>query len=145
MTPSKIYKLSDIYCLTIRQPWAWLIVNGIKDVENRTWKTNRRGMFYIHAAKASSMKDYKLATQMLCEVYGDNHDVLMPPLKNMPHGGIVGSAEIVDCTKETDNPWHFSPETKEIADSLPEYEGKWDGKTEMTLNKLEVITRKLLQ
>ena len=108
MTPSKIYKLSDIYCLTIRQPWAWLIVNGIKDVENRTWKTNRRGMFYIHAAKASSMKDYKLATQMLCEVYGDNHDVLMPPLKNMPHGGIVGSAEIVDCTKETDNPWHFA-------------------------------------
>ena len=24
--------------LSIRQPWAWLIVNGIKDVENRSWK-----------------------------------------------------------------------------------------------------------
>jgi hypothetical protein len=29
--------------LSVRQPWAWLIVNGYKDVENRSWTTHYRG------------------------------------------------------------------------------------------------------
>jgi hypothetical protein len=29
--------------ISIRQPWAWLIVNSFKDVENRSWKTKYRG------------------------------------------------------------------------------------------------------
>ena len=35
--------------LTIKQPWASLIVNGYKEYEFRTWKTNFRGEFLIHA------------------------------------------------------------------------------------------------
>lgn len=35
--------------LTIDAPWAWLIVNGYKTVENRTWRTNHRGQLAIHA------------------------------------------------------------------------------------------------
>lgn len=41
-----------ITVLSVRQPWAYLIVAGLKDVENRTWKTNYRGELYIHAGKA---------------------------------------------------------------------------------------------
>ncbi len=37
--------------LSIRQPWAWLIANGYKDIENRSWRTNFRGEFLIHAGK----------------------------------------------------------------------------------------------
>jgi len=29
--------------LSILQPWAWLVVNGHKDIENRTWGTGFRG------------------------------------------------------------------------------------------------------
>lgn len=36
--------------LSIRQPWASLIVKGCKDVENRTWKTDYRGPIAIHAS-----------------------------------------------------------------------------------------------
>ncbi len=36
--------------LSIIQPWASLIATGIKDVENRTWRTNYRGEFLIHAS-----------------------------------------------------------------------------------------------
>lgn len=44
--------------ITIKQPWASLIVVGIKDVENRTWKTNFRGRVLIHAsAKADKEHD----------------------------------------------------------------------------------------
>jgi len=37
--------------LSIWQPWAWLIANGYKDIENRTWWTKFRGPFLIHASK----------------------------------------------------------------------------------------------
>lgn len=36
--------------LSIKQPWASLIAQGIKDIENRTWKTSYRGRIYIHAS-----------------------------------------------------------------------------------------------
>jgi hypothetical protein len=39
--------------LTVKQPWASLIVEGIKNIENRTWKTNFRGRILIHAATQS--------------------------------------------------------------------------------------------
>jgi hypothetical protein len=37
--------------ITIHQPYAALIVAGIKDIENRGWDTRHRGRIYIHAAK----------------------------------------------------------------------------------------------
>ena len=41
---------ADVYCLSIRQPWAWLVAHGWKNIENRTWQTNYRGRLLIHAA-----------------------------------------------------------------------------------------------
>lgn len=37
--------------LTVKQPWALLLIAGLKDVENRNWKTEYRGPLYIHASK----------------------------------------------------------------------------------------------
>ena len=39
----------EMRALSIRQPWAWLIVNGHKDIENRSWRTKYRGPFLVHA------------------------------------------------------------------------------------------------
>lgn len=36
--------------LSIKNPWAYMIAHGIKDVENRTWKTNYRGELLIHVS-----------------------------------------------------------------------------------------------
>jgi hypothetical protein len=36
--------------LSVRQPWAWAIARGYKDVENRTWDTTYRGLLAIHAS-----------------------------------------------------------------------------------------------
>ena len=41
--------LRQLKAISIRQPWAWLIVNGYKDVENRTWKAKYTGALLIHA------------------------------------------------------------------------------------------------
>jgi hypothetical protein len=37
-------------CLSVRNPLSYLICAGIKDVENRTWKTDYRGRIYIHSS-----------------------------------------------------------------------------------------------
>jgi hypothetical protein len=42
----------NLKALTIRQPWASLIIAGIKDVENRTWSTGYRGELVIHAGRS---------------------------------------------------------------------------------------------
>lgn len=39
--------------LSIKQPWASLIAHGIKNIENRTWKTKFRGRILIHASVAT--------------------------------------------------------------------------------------------
>lgn len=35
--------------LSIRQPWAWLILHGGKDMENRSRRTHMRGRICVHA------------------------------------------------------------------------------------------------
>lgn len=40
--------------ITIKQPWASLIAHGIKDIENRTWRTNNCGRILIHAPASYS-------------------------------------------------------------------------------------------
>lgn len=47
--------------LSVRQPWAWLILHAGKDIENRTWRTRYRGPLLIHASKAIDTVAY-LAT-----------------------------------------------------------------------------------
>ena len=68
--------------LTIREPWASLIVNGYKEYEFRSWKTNYRGKILIHT---SSIID----KDMLDRFKDYNLDYIT--------GAIIGEAEIVDC------------------------------------------------
>ena len=45
--------------LSIRQPWAWLILNAGKDIENRSWYTSVRGRVLIHASKGMTLAEYE--------------------------------------------------------------------------------------
>lgn len=90
--------LPDV-ALSIQQPWAWLIVNGHKDIENRDWRTNFRGPVAIHAGKKIDKGCHE-------DLWRGRHPVtgkqsirtagLMIP-NEWERGGIVGVAEIVDC------------------------------------------------
>jgi len=77
--------------LSVVQPWAWLIVNGHKDVENRTWSTTHRGSLLIHASHqrstAFSQPAYQLAERLGIDV---------PSPWDLPYGAIVGLCELVD-------------------------------------------------
>lgn len=92
--------------ITVKQPWASLIVEGIKDIENRTWKTNFRGRVLIHAgmARQRSMQ-LLLTTEQLIEkgkrldMYKTDFDV------SFPKGVIIGSVEIVGCVINHPSIW----------------------------------------
>ena len=45
--------------LSVPQPWAFAILNGGKNVENRNWKTPFRGRIWIHAPKTEWIDDIK--------------------------------------------------------------------------------------
>lgn len=87
--------------ISIRQPWAWLIVNGIKDVENRNWRTHYRGPVLVHAGK----KIEKFAYDYVAEKF--NNSIEIPPPEELETGGIVGVTNIIDCLEEvSDYSWH---------------------------------------
>lgn len=88
--------------LTIRQPWAWLIVNGHKDIENRSWPTRYRGRIYVHAGKGMTRDEYLMSDITAAEV-----GITIPPFEQLERGGIVGEVEIVDCVTESASPWFF--------------------------------------
>ena len=68
--------------LTLKQPWASLVINKYKEYEFRSWKTKYRGKILIHAG-LSTDKDYI-----------KNFDIYNLEYIN---GAIIGEAEIVDC------------------------------------------------
>lgn len=68
--------------LTIKQPWASLIVNDIKHYEFRSWKTNYRGKIYIHSGLSTDLNELKKYEEYNLEYI---------------KGAIIGEAEIIDC------------------------------------------------
>ena len=58
--------------LTIKEPWATMIKEGLKTIETRTWKTKYRGKIFLHASKSQ---------------------------KSNISGKIFATAEIIDCRK----------------------------------------------
>lgn len=94
--------------LSVRQPWAWLIISGFKDIENRNWATKQRGRVLIHAAKGMTFGEYEECLSMCHSVSKTipfPPGTVMPSFASMERGGIIGSVEIVDCVKTSDSPW----------------------------------------
>lgn len=77
-------------CLTVHQPYASLIVAGVKRVENRTWTTRHRGPLLIHAGRSY------------------DPDAPLPPdcpdVRDLPYGAIIGRVTLLDCVPLAEAP-----------------------------------------
>ena len=94
--------------LSIRQPWAWLIINAGKDIENRSWPTRFRGRFLIHAGKAMTMDEFLDARAFVMDTLESvGKEIGLPTYTELRQmcGGIVGEAEIVGCVTDSQSPW----------------------------------------
>jgi hypothetical protein len=100
--------------LSIRQPWAWLIVNGHKDIENRSWATKFRGPVLIHAAKGMTGAEYNDAYHFALEV-----GIKIPPFNDLERGGIVGQATVTGCSDNSLSPWFFGKFSFDLTETKP--------------------------
>lgn len=94
---------SPVMALSIRQPWAWLIINAGKDIENRSWPTRFRGRVLIHASKGMTRQEYEDAMNWI--VFQLPLDFHEPQMDELQRGGIIGETEIVDCVTRSTSPW----------------------------------------
>jgi hypothetical protein len=92
--------------ISIKPQWAWLIMNGHKDIENRTWRTKHRGEVLIHASGHKVTKaDYE-EFENECR----RHKIKSyPAIDGFKTSGIIGSAEIVECVDRSKSPWFCGP------------------------------------
>ena len=69
--------------ITIKQPWASLIIEGYKRFEFRSWQTKYRGELLIHAGKGVDKEAMKRLKKYLPN--------------ELPAGKIIGKVTLVDC------------------------------------------------
>lgn len=70
--------------LTLKQPWATLVAEGIKKYEFRSWKTKYRGKLLIHAGAGVDKKELKRFEKLKLDY---------------PSKRIIAEVELEDCLK----------------------------------------------
>ena len=88
--------------LSTKQPWAWLIVHGYKGIENKTRGTRLREEILIH----TGLRPDKAGDEWVRKTFPE---IPLPPLAELPLGGVVGRATITGVCWESDDPWFTGP------------------------------------
>lgn len=92
--------------LSVRQPWAWLIVNGIKDVENRTRHTAYTGDVWIQAGD-------RIEREMIAVLRGFGYCIP----DRLQTGGIVGRTRIISSDNSSRSEWYNGKDKAWILDT----------------------------
>ena len=80
---------TENYAISIKQPWAWVIAENIKNIENRSWKCPFKYLgkrIYIHASKGIDYKGFSFIRDF---------GVTVPPVCELTTGAIIGSFRII--------------------------------------------------
>ncbi len=89
--------------LSIRQPWAELIMRGQKTIEYRTRVTHIRGQVHIYASLGRYHPDDEAE-------WADEFGV---DVAQLPRGVVVGTVELIDCVPDDDGfRWCLSNPTR---------------------------------
>ncbi|WP_060873871.1 ASCH domain-containing protein [Myroides odoratus] len=83
--------------LSVKQPWAELICLGVKDIENRTWRTRFRGRVYIHAPMYGD-KNASLTNEQYTIIKS-----IQKPILTL--SAIIGEVTIADCVQNHKSIW----------------------------------------
>lgn len=97
--------------ISIKQPWAYLICSGIKDIENRSWKCPQKYIgerVWIHASANRDSRLNSMSRSLFTEnqwesVLGRKIDGIFE--KMLIPSAIIGSVEIVGCVINHQSIW----------------------------------------
>ena len=101
--------------ITVKQPWAFLICAGVKDVENRTWNTKFRGRVLIHVSAKPEKRLSVLSKaqyETACKELQSKNLIPTMALEDWDKSAIIGSVEIVDCVQNHPSIW--AEKTREV-------------------------------
>ncbi|KAL3828244.1 hypothetical protein ACJIZ3_017046 [Penstemon smallii] len=108
-------------CLTMHQPWASLLVYGIKRIEGRSWPSPITGRLWIHAAgKVPEEETIKAMEEFYREIYAMNGitDIKFP--EHYPVSRLLGCVEVVGCvTCEELASWEAVPSSVRLEGQTP--------------------------
>ncbi len=96
--------------VSVQQPWAWLIVNGFKDVENRTWPlppayVGRRVLVHASQRPRFNLAEARGLLEEIHARYGLRGGLRFPEVGRQT-GGIVGMVRLVGCDQgHRVSPW----------------------------------------
>jgi hypothetical protein len=108
--------------LSVKQPWASLICTprednpllGIKDIENRTWRTHFRGKIYIHAS--AKKVDVDFTTEQTASLF--SNEIWNPEIgfskDLLVVSAIIGEVEIIDCVQDHPSIWAEKSDWQEV-------------------------------
>jgi len=107
---AEMSKIRTVRAISIRQPWASLIVAGFKGVENRPRRTFYRGPIFIHASKTFDFEGeyYLIHHRRELGIDEDKDSVRFLDTISGSHslrGGIIGGANLTDCVQSHPSPW----------------------------------------
>lgn len=106
------------FAISVRQPWAWAIIHGGKDVENRVkhaitlGRMDQHKRIAIHASKGMTRDEYESAADFM-----DTIDVVCPRPDKLDRGSIIGSVEVTGIVKDSQSKWFFGPWALELANA----------------------------
>ena len=114
--------------ISIQQPWAEFIISGLKQIENRSWKTGFRGQILIHASKRWDEDNFPFLTgskyqfhneQVMDLLSHEDYMKLSTDSRNYQRGGIVGICTISDCVSQSNDSWFYGPYGFVIEEARP--------------------------
>lgn len=114
--------------ITIWQPWAELIVLGLKQYETRSWGTAYRGKVAIHAAKFHRLPhevytDIAKAIGITPEEYPNSWLGQAERGTGVHFGAIIGTAKLVDVSPTSRLHGHLTPRERTLGDFGPDRYG----------------------
>lgn len=80
-----------VACLSLWQPWASLLVHGVKKIETRGKRLNHEGPLLIHAAKQWSLAERQASAHFRKTYPRTLMDAQFPTSDDLPLGAIVGA------------------------------------------------------
>ena len=112
--------------LSVRQPWAWAIIHGGKDVENRGWKRSNPGLDFrgpvcIHASSGMTRAEYDEAAGFMEYEVSWRVDSLPPAPSacDLVRGALIGTVDVVDVVRRSESPWFVGPVGLVLANPRP--------------------------
>lgn len=89
-------------CLTVKNPWALLLVRGFKDIENRKWRTSFTGPLFIHASKVPIPKEeaFVIMSSLVQSGLIDKESaktILKDTYSGEYNNAIIGAVNLVEC------------------------------------------------